>query len=52
MKLEKLVMAAQTGPGRRLNHRARRMLILLLVPVVSEGKRLKDLISVRASDGR
>ena len=50
VKSEKLVMAAQTGSGRRRNHRARRMSIFLLVQAASGGKQLRDLISVRASD--
>ena len=37
--------------GRRRSHRAKRTSIFAEVPVLSGGKRQRDLISVRASDG-
>ena len=52
VKSEKFVMAAWTGSGKRHNQRARRMSIFLLLSVASGGRRQRDLISVRALDGR
>ena len=47
----KFVMAERTGVGSRLSHRAKRTSIFAEVPVSSGGRRQRDLISVRASDG-
>ena len=47
----KLVMAEWTGVGRCCSHRVKRKLIFAEVPVSSGGRRQRDLISVRASDG-
>ena len=46
------MMAALTGSGRRRNHRAKRTSMLAEAPAASGGRRHRDLISVRASDGR
>ena len=46
VKSEKFAVAARTG-----NQRAKKMSIFLLLPVVSGGRRQRDLILVRASDG-
>ena len=52
LKSEKFVIAVRTGGGRHRNQRARRMSIFLLLPAASGGRQQRDLISVRASDGR
>ena len=52
LKSKKIVMVARTGSGKCRNQRAWRTSILLLLPAVSGGRRQRDFISVRASDGR
>ena len=48
----KSVMAARTGSGRHRNHRAKRTSMLVEAPATSGGRQHRDLILVRASDGR
>ena len=45
------MMVEQTGVERRRSHRAKRTSIFAEVPVSSGGRRQRDLISVRVSDG-
>ena len=52
LKEAKPVMAAQTGSGRCRNQRAKSTSILAEAPAVLGGRRQRDLISVRALDGR
>ena len=52
LKEAKLVMVARTVSGRRHNQRAKRTSNLAEAPTASGRRRQRDLISVRASDGR